>query len=82
MDALQSGGVDAIIGDAPVLEYYAHSNPALPLSVVGPIFHPDKYGFAFRHGDELGHQITLQILAQQETGALEALRRKYFGNER
>lgn len=82
VDSLRSGEVDAIIGDAPVLEYYAHSNPALPLSVVGPIFHPDKYGFAFRHGDELGHQITLQILAQQETGALEALRRKYFGNER
>jgi len=31
---------------------------------------------------KLGHRITLQILAQQETGALEALRRKYFGNER
>ncbi|MGK9050296.1 transporter substrate-binding domain-containing protein [Neorhizobium petrolearium] len=82
VDGLRAGQVDAVVGDAPVLEYYANSNPGVPLSVVGAIFHPDKYGFAFRRDDELGHQVTLQILAQQETGALEALRRKYFGNER
>ncbi|MFE0019273.1 transporter substrate-binding domain-containing protein [Mesorhizobium sp. NPDC059054] len=79
---LRNGEVSAIIGDAPVLEYYAHTHDKAPLSVVGPIFHPDKYGFAFRHGDDLSHAITLQILALQEAGELEALRRKYFGNER
>ncbi|WP_244483532.1 transporter substrate-binding domain-containing protein [Mesorhizobium sp. 1M-11] len=79
---LGSGEVAAITGDAPVLEYYAHTHAKSPLAVVGPIFHPDKYGFAFRHGDNLSHAITLQILALQEEGELEALRRKYFGNER
>ncbi|MGK6311368.1 transporter substrate-binding domain-containing protein [Neorhizobium sp. DT-125] len=78
---LASGAIAAIIGDAPVLEYYAHTNPATPLSVVGPIFHPDKYGFGFRQGDTLSHEITLQILALQEVGEIERLRRKYFGNE-
>lgn len=77
---LVSGRSSALIGDAPVLEYYAHTHPAPPLSVVGPIFHPDKYGFGFRHGDTLSHEITLQILALQEAGALENLRRRYFGN--
>lgn len=81
VDALASGQASALIGDAPVLEYYVRTNPTLRLSVVGPIFHPDKYGFGFRHGDTLSHGITLQILALQETGELENLRRKYFGNE-
>lgn len=79
---LGSGEIAAIIDDAPVLEYYAHTHVKSPLSVVGPIFHPDKYGFGFHHGDNLSHTITLQILELQESGELEALRRKYFGNER
>ncbi|WP_247997984.1 transporter substrate-binding domain-containing protein [Brucella tritici] len=78
--ALTAGEIDAVIGDAPVLEYYAHSNPVRSLSVVGAIFHPDKYGFGFKLGDPLAHEITLQILDHQETGDLGVLRRKYFGN--
>lgn len=80
--ALRNGEISAIVGDAPVLEYYAHTHDTAPVSVVGPIFHPDKYGFGFRHGDNLGHAVTLRILALQEAGELEALRRKHFGNER
>ncbi|GHC61784.1 hypothetical protein GCM10010136_02550 [Limoniibacter endophyticus] len=80
--ALLDEEIDVIVGDAPVLEYYVHSNPQLPLSVVGPIFHPDKYGFAFRHDDPMVRQVTLQILAHQERGELGILRRKYFGSDR
>lgn len=79
--ALTSGQDSAIVGDAPVLEYYVHTNPTLRLSVVGPIFHPDKYGFGFSHENNLRQDITLQILALQETGELDTLRRKYFGHE-
>ncbi|MEN5249929.1 transporter substrate-binding domain-containing protein [Brucella pseudintermedia] len=82
VQSLVSGEVTAIIGDAPVLEYYAHTHASTPLSVVGAIFHPDKYGFGFRHGDTLSHDVTLEILALQEGGELERLRRKYFGDER
>jgi len=81
IDALDNGEVDAIVGDAPVLEYFVHSNPGSAFSVVGAIFHPDKYGFGFQHNNHLGHEVTLQILAQQETGELGVLRRKYFGNQ-
>jgi ABC-type amino acid transport substrate-binding protein len=48
--ALLDKNIAAIVGDAPVLEYYAHSNPDVPVSVVGAIFEPDKYGFAWRIG--------------------------------
>lgn len=82
VDGLVSGRSAALVGDAPVLEYYAHTNPTPHLSVVGPIFHPDKYGFGFRHGDTLSHEITLQLLAMQEAGELKNLEQKYFGNSR
>ncbi|MGK9171113.1 hypothetical protein KXR53_32775 [Inquilinus limosus] len=52
------------------LEYYAHTHASSPATVVGAIFHPDKYGSGFRHGDALSHAVTLEILALQEAGEL------------
>lgn len=78
--ALKDGSVDAIVGDAPILEYYAHNNPAKKLTVVGNIFHPDKYGFGLPRGSRLEAPITLQILALRENGTLEKLRLGYFGS--
>lgn len=78
--ALKSGRVDAIVGDAPVLEYHAHHNPDDEMTVVGSLFHPDKYGFAFPHESALARQVTLKILAMRESGELEELRLKYFGS--
>ena len=46
VEALLAGDVAAIVGDAPVLEYHAHTNPQQPVAVVGPIVAPDKCGFA------------------------------------
>lgn len=78
--ALREGIVAAIIGDAPVLEYYAHSNPAEHVSVVGNIFHPDNYGFALPLGSPLTRPLTLQLLGFHDAGSLRELRRKYFGH--
>lgn len=71
--------VDAIVGDAPVLEYYAHLHPGEPVSVVGDTFHPDKYGFALRSDSQLTHPLTVEILGLQESGRVRELRVKYFG---
>src|SRR3546814_885946 len=51
--ALLDGEVTAIIADAPVLEYYAHTNPDVPVSVVGRLFERDKYGRSEEHTSEL-----------------------------
>lgn len=81
VDALSAGRVDAIVGDAPVLEHFAHSNPGQQLTVVGNIFHPDKYGFAFPHDSELTHPVTLHILDLIEDGTLAEIRMRHFGDE-
>ena len=78
--ALRAGRVEAIVGDAPILEHFAHSKPEENVSVVGNTFHRDKYGFAFPHDSELTHAVTLQILQLIENNTVEELRSRYFGN--
>lgn len=80
VDALDRGTISAIVGDAPVLEYYVKINPSRELDVVGPIFEPDKYAFALEPGSPLRKLITVQLLALKEDGTIEQLKRDYFGN--
>ncbi len=79
--ALRSGRIDAIVGDAPVLEYFAHTNPDIPLDVVGAIFEPDKYGFALPKGSALRRPVTVAIIGAHESDEIERLRIKYFGDD-
>ena len=79
--ALTRRDVAAIIGDAPVLEYYAYTHPDTPLDVVGRIFEPDKYGFALPRGSALTRPLTVTLLGAHESGLVEELDAKYFGNE-
>jgi polar amino acid transport system substrate-binding protein len=77
--ALRDGRIAAIVGDAPVLEYYAESHPDVPVAVVGAIFEPDKYGFGLTLGSELTRPLTVELLGAHEGGLLDDLRSKYFG---
>ena len=79
--ALTDGRIDAIIGDAPVLEYYAHTNPDQPVSVVGPIFAPDKYAFGLSRRSELTRPFTVELIGAHESGLIENIRRRYFGDD-
>ncbi|TWG91112.1 ABC-type amino acid transport/signal transduction systems, periplasmic component/domain [Mesorhizobium sp. J18] len=81
VEAMHAGQVNAVVGDAPVLEHYAHTNSGQELAVVGNIFHPDKYGFAFPHDSELTRPVTLHILDLIEDGTLAQIRTRYFGDE-
>ncbi|WP_346892186.1 transporter substrate-binding domain-containing protein [uncultured Roseibium sp.] len=79
VSALLSNDIAAIIGDAPVLEYYAYKHPGEPLDVVGPLFEPDKYAFALPPNSPLTRPLSLAILSAKEKGFVEDLRIKYFG---
>ena len=80
MSVMQDGGIAAIIGDAPVLEYYANNHPDAAVIVVGPIFEPDKYGFGLTLHNPLTRPLTVEIIGTHESGLLEELRSKYFGD--
>ena len=80
VDALVQGRIDAIVGDAPVLEYFDFSHPNINVSVVGKIFQPDKYGFGFGLTSDLEKSVTVKLLEKAENGRIETLRANYFGN--
>lgn len=77
--ALSSKQIAAIIGDAPVLEYYQHTHSTEPLAIVGPLFKPDKYGFGLRKNSTLEKKLTIELLGAHEQGRIAELRKKYFG---
>jgi len=79
VDALRANQVDAVIGDAPVLENYVHQHADGGLDVVGRLFHREKYGFAFPHGGSLNLRVVLELLDMQEAGTMDRIRRSYFG---
>lgn len=79
VDALIKGRVLAIVGDAPVLEFYAYNNPSVPVAVVGAIFEPDKYAFGLPHGSPLSRPLTVEVVGATESGAVADIRERYFG---
>lgn len=81
VEALVAGRIDAIVGDAPVLEYYAHTNPQQSVSVVGPIFAPDKYGFGLPQRSEMTRQLSVELIGAHESGLIADLKTRYFGDE-
>ncbi|XWN32676.1 MAG: transporter substrate-binding domain-containing protein [Devosia sp.] len=79
VDALVEGDIDAIVGDAPVLDYFAHTRPQHDVTVVGEIFEPDKYGFGLIKDSPLRRPLTNALIGADEAGSIEELRTKYFG---
>jgi ABC-type amino acid transport substrate-binding protein len=82
LDALLNGQVSAIVSDAPVLEWYDTARPDLPITVVGPVFDTQKYGFGLPQDSPLTRPISNAILRLQDKGTLDALRIRYFGTTR
>ena len=73
------GGVQCLVGDAPVLEYYDYTHPRVPIHEVGPVFQPVNYGFAMPPNSPLRASVNFALLHLVETGALDVLGKTYFG---
>ena len=80
VEDLHAKKINAIVSDAPVLEYWAYTRPDLKLAVVGNLFHPQKYAFAANGSHrELMGAVSLEIIKMHDDGELKALKDKYFG---
>jgi len=75
---INQGTVDAIVYDAPTLQYWATRLGTGELAVVGPIFRPEKYGIAVADGSPLRKQINETLLAMYEDGTYERIYGKWF----
>lgn len=82
VDALLRQEVDAVVTDAPLLEYHVHENPDLPLAVVGDLFQPDKYCFAAGYRNaELMDKASVEIIRLRENKRIAELKDKYFSGD-
>ncbi len=79
--ALESGDVDAIIEDGPVLQYYIYTHPRADVRLVGPRFEPSKYAFGTPQSSLLRRPVTIELLSSEEHDEIDKLRIKYFGED-
>ncbi|NDV81045.1 transporter substrate-binding domain-containing protein, partial [Bacteroides sp. 51] len=79
-DGLANKEVHAIVGDAPVLEYYVHTNRERKMKVVGNIFHPDKYAFASSKNHSIWmDSISVALIKLYDMGKIKELKDEYLG---
>jgi polar amino acid transport system substrate-binding protein len=77
--ALNDKKVDAVVYDAPVLQYIAAHDPDSKTTVTGPVFRSEDYGFAFRNGSPLRKPVDATLLSLREDGTYDRLSQKWFG---
>ncbi len=77
--ALNDKTVDAVVYDAPVLQYIAARDGRDSDSVTGPVFRPEDYGFAFRNGSGLRKPVDATLLSLREDGTYDRLSQRWFG---
>ncbi len=75
-----SGKIDAIVGDEPILKYYAQTIGKGKVKIVGQKFRPEKYGALFPEGSELRESFDLSLIEMQEDGTYQKLLSAYFGD--
>lgn len=75
---LMQGDVQAIVYDAPTLQYWAARLGGGALTVVGPVFLPEKYGIALPNGSPLRKTINEALLTMYADGTYEQIYAKWF----
>lgn len=75
----EKGTFEAVIYDAPVLQYYVTHRGSGIAEVAGPVFKDEDYGVVFPIGSELRRQFDDALLSVQEDGEFDRLKQKWFG---
>ena len=79
--ALRDGQVQAVVYDAPVLQYESAKLNDEKLQMVGPVFQRQNYAFALQQDSQLREKLNQALLTMHERGIGIELRKKYFGEE-
>ena len=78
---LDKGDVDAVVYDAPVIQYYAAHGGRGKALVVGNVFRKEDYGILLPPGSPLRKPINTALLALRESGGYRAIHANWFGQE-
>lgn len=78
IDLLLRGKVQALVFDAPTLQYWAARSGGGALRVVGPVFRPEKYGIVVPVGSPLRKKINEALLGVYQDGTYEEIYARWF----
>lgn len=76
--ALNDKDVDAVVFDAPVLQYYAANAGKGLVQMVGPLFRKEDYGIVFPQNSLLRKRVNDALLALREDGSYQQLYDRWF----
>jgi ABC-type amino acid transport substrate-binding protein len=79
-EKLLNNEVDALVFDAPTILYYARNKGAGSVSVVGPLFDIQYYGFLFPQGSHIRESVNRALLKLRRNGTYNKLHNKWFGS--
>jgi ABC-type amino acid transport substrate-binding protein len=80
--ALKDREVDAVVYDAPALQYYAAHQGLGKVKVVGKLFELQDYGIALPLNSPYRKEINSALLKLIENGTYQAITNKWFGTDR
>lgn len=78
MKMLDEGDVEAVVADAPVLEYLGATDSRDQIQLVGGIFQKEFYGIVVANGSPLRLPINMALLEMQEDGSYNTLLESWF----
>ena len=78
---LETGRVQAVVYDYPVLRYHALNFGDGRVEVVGAPFNREDYGIAFPSGSPLREEVNRALLQLREDGTYDQIYAKWFGRE-
>jgi len=76
---LKKGDFEAVVGDAPLLQYFVAHGGAGVAELAGPVFHHEDYGIAFPLGSDLRKQADDALLSIRENGDFDLIKHKWLG---
>ena len=76
---LANGSFDAVVYDAPVLEYYVNHEGAGLAALAGPVFKDEDYGIVFPNGSKLKEDADAALLSMEDDGSYDLIKQKWFG---
>ena len=80
VNSLLKRGINCIVYDAPVLQYFDNAHPELPVSEVGPVIKKAPYGFTFPLDSHLRLPFNQTLFNLSENGFITTLHSQYFGS--
>lgn len=76
--ALSSGELDAVVGDAPVIQYYVAHKAQGKFKLVGDVFAQENYGILFPENAPIKDVVDRTLIQMQEDGSYRKIYNTYF----